>query len=220
MIEVVHSIVTGIQSSNHANTLDTSNSFLSITDLVFDSLKESNPDTDHFGMLHIRMGDAKDECDTSLIKINNYLSCSLENLEVYGKVSVLFTSDERNICYRNAIRNMVESLGFHFIDLDSYVMSTVSQYTKTLPSDTAPSRLENNMFVFKVEKEMEWHVDMTFRMNQRRSMECSSCDKLASSWQFEDTPVVASNSNLKAVIDFPNVLQSYDTCATATAKQL
>ena len=194
--------------------------FILITDLVFDGLKKSNPDTDHFGMLHIRRGDAKDECDTSLIKISNYLSCSLENLEVYGKVSVLFTSDEQNVCYRNAIQDMVESLGFHFIDLDSYVMTTVSQYTKTLPSDTAPSRLENNMFVFKVEKEMEWHVDMTFRMNQRRSMECSSCDKLASSWQFEFTPVIASNSNLKAVIDFPNVLQSYNTCATATAKQL
>ena len=181
--------------------------------MVFDSLKESNPDTDYLGMLHVRRGDVVDECDTSLIKMSNYLTCSLENLEVYGKVSLLFTSDERNVCYRNAIKEMIESLGFHFLDLDSYVMTTVSQYAKTLPSNTNPSRLENNMFVFKVEKEMEWHVNMTFRMSQRRSIECSSCDKLASSWQFEDKPVIAVPNEFKPV-DFPQVSKSYSMCET------
>ena len=185
--------------------------------MVFDSLKESYPDTDHFGMFHIRRGDAKDECDTSLIKMSSYLSCSLENLEVYGKVLVLFTSDERNVCYRNAIQNMVESLGFRFIDLDSYVMATVSQYARTLAT---PERFENNMFVFSVEREMEWHRDMSFRMSQRRSVECNLCDKLVSSWQFEDKPVIASNDNLKAAIDFPKVEQSYDTCVNAAEKRL
>jgi len=186
--------------------------------LVFDSLKESNLDTDYLGMLHVRRGDVVDECDTSLIKMSNYLTCSLENLEVYGKVSLLFRSDERNVCYRNAIKEMIESLGFHFLDLDSYVMTTVSQYAKTLPSDTNPSRLENNMFVFKVEKEMVWHRDMSFRISQRRSVECEICDKLASSWQFEDTPVIASNHNLKESIDFPKVKQSYDTCVNTAEK--
>ena len=76
---------------------------------------------------------------------------------MYGKTTILFTSDERNICYRKAIQAMVESLGFHFIDLDSLIGTIISNYAETIPNGSR--LLNNNMLIFQVEKEMEWNTD-------------------------------------------------------------
>ena len=58
--------------------------------MVLDTVEESLPSIDQFGIFHIRRGDAIGECDTTLNKISSYLACSLDNLEVYGKTSLLF----------------------------------------------------------------------------------------------------------------------------------
>ena len=132
--------------------------------MVFDTLEDSYPETDHFGMLHIRRGDAIGQCDTSLSKISSYLTCSLNEVEAYGRISILFRSDETDTCYRNAIQVLVESLGFHFIDLDSIVQSTVLEYALGTPGGP---RLINNMFTYKVEVEMMWNEQISFQLSQK-----------------------------------------------------
>lgn len=104
-----------------------------VSEMMLDTLEQSLPWIDHFGIFHIRRGDAIGECDTSLSKISNYLTCSLDNLEVYGKTSILFISDEKDVCYRKAIQDMVETLGFHFIDLDELVKNAVLEYAESVP---------------------------------------------------------------------------------------
>ena len=99
-----------------------------VTDLVFDTLENKYPEITHFGMFHIRRGDAIEECDTTLGKISNYLSCSLDRIEMYGNISIMLSSDEQDPCYRNAIQDMIEALGFHFVDLDAIVTNVVTGY--------------------------------------------------------------------------------------------
>jgi hypothetical protein len=176
--------------------------------MVLDTMEESLPSIDQFGIFHIRRGDAIGECDTTLNKIRSYLSCSLENLEVYGKTSLLFISDETDTCYRNAIQDMVESLGFHFIDLDDLVKNAVLEYASTIDNG---SRLVNNMFTFKIERELEWNPRVSFKLSQRRS-ECASCDKLHSSSQFKDRPVTAMTHAAKKSVDLSSIQHAYNMC--------
>ena len=116
-------------------------------EIVFDSLEEEFTETSHFGMLHIRRGDATGECDTSLGKMRAYLSCSLEKIEMYGNITILFTSDEDDLCYRTAIKDMVEALGLHFVDLDSYIRAVVSKYAETIPDGTRLGELPAPFFI-------------------------------------------------------------------------
>ena len=176
--------------------------------MVLDTLEDSLPFIDQFGIFHIRRGDAIGDCDTSVRKISSYLTCSLDSLEVYGKTSLLFISDETDMCYRKAIQDMVESLGFHFVDLDELVKNTVLEYASTIDNG---SRLVNNMFTFKVEREIEWNPRVLFKISQRRS-ECASCGKLHSSSQFEDLPVIGIARNIKKSVDLSSIKHAYDMC--------
>lgn len=177
--------------------------------MVFDTLEETFPETDHFGMFHIRRGDAIGQCDTSLSKIRDYLTCSLDKVEMYGKISILFTSDERNACYRSAIQDMVKMLGVCFIDLDSFIEATVSKYAASIQNG---QRLLNNMFIYKVEKVMEWNERLTFRIAQRRGISCAWCDQLHSNWQFNDKPILASSYEFKKSVDYAKVMHSHHIC--------
>ena len=177
--------------------------------MVFDTLEETFPETDHFGMFHIRRGDAIGQCDTSLSKIRDYLTCSLDKVEMYGKISILFTSDERNACYRSAIQDMVKMLGVRFIDLDSFIEATVSKYAASIQNG---QRLLNNMFIYKVEKVMEWNERLTFRIAQRRGISCAWCDQLHSNWQFKDKPILASSYEFKKSVDYAKVMHSHHIC--------
>ena len=56
----------------------------------------------------------------------------------------MLSSDERDPCYRNAIQDTIEVLGFHFVDLDAIVAKVVTDYAATIPYG---SRLVNNMFI-------------------------------------------------------------------------
>mmetsp|Transcript_18979 Transcript_18979/g.34232 ORF Transcript_18979/g.34232 Transcript_18979/m.34232 type:complete len:187 (-) Transcript_18979:259-819(-) len=177
--------------------------------MVFDTLESKYPDISHFGMFHIRRGDAIGECDTTLRKISNYLSCSLDRIEMYGNISIMLSTDEHDPCYRNAIQGMIEALGFRFVDLDAVVAEVVTDYATLIPNG---SRLVNNMFIYKVEANMEWHERIGFRMNQRRSQSCNSCDELHSSWQFQKKPII-SEPHHNWTIDFTHVNETYTICA-------
>ena len=154
--------------------------------MVFDSLEESHYETNHFGMLHIHTDFGGGDCDTSLAKLPSFLSCSLEQVEVYGTITILFHSDEVNPCYRQAIASMIEGLGYQFVDLDSLVKSVVSRYG----NESDSPHLVNEMFILKVQKELVWHWKMSFRFNQG-SDSCSPCEKLYNSWQLDFQPIIA-----------------------------
>ena len=137
---------------------------------MFDTLEDKYPDITHFGMFHIRRGDA----------ISNYMSCSLDRIEMYGKISIMLMSDEKYPCYSNAIQDMIEALGFHFVDLDATVAKVVTNYAVTISNGSW--LVNNNIFSYKVEAAMKWQERIGSRISQRRSQNCISCDKLYSSW--------------------------------------
>ncbi|KAL7539339.1 hypothetical protein ACHAWF_006382 [Thalassiosira exigua] len=144
-----------------------------LTDRVFDYLSQRYPSTDLFVPLHIRRGDATRSCDTSLKRMHQRLSCSLEQPSASpGNVTILLGTDELDPCYRNAIKVMVESMGHSFADLDATVLEVVQNYSKGTYDG---GRLLNNMFVYSVGLNFMWDPRIKFRLDWRRRVTCPDC---------------------------------------------
>lgn len=181
-----------------------------VAEMVFDSLEDSYPDTDHFGKLYIKTDSGASGCDTSLLKIKSFLTCSLYQVEEYGKITVMYHMDETNHCYRQAVHEMIESLGHRAVDLDSLVKNIVEEHAQA----TNRPHLANNWFVAQVQNEMTWHYKMTFRLTQESGKDtCPACEKLQKSWQFEDALQIADlYVPDDFAINFDEVLQKNGAC--------
>jgi hypothetical protein len=58
----------------------------------------------NFGLLHLRRGDAIDECDTSVDRMQEYFACSLNRTETLGRnITMLLTTDEEDVGYRKIL---------------------------------------------------------------------------------------------------------------------
>eukprot|EP00957_Ditylum_brightwellii_P052658 3992379-Ditylum_brightwellii.AAC.1 len=81
-----------------------------------------------YGLLHLRRDDSIDDCDTSVDKIREYLSCSLENTDLIGNITLLMKSDEVDKHYHQEIVGLADMYGYvDILDLDDLVWKIIHQ---------------------------------------------------------------------------------------------
>jgi len=148
---------------------------------VYDDL---NSTTAKVGVFHVRRGDAKHQCDTSIEEIKKYLECSFANTSQFGKMGLLVMSDEINTTYRSQIRDMVNEFAHvTFYDLDE-VIKYLLQYA--IDFEHVPAGRMNNFYLFSVGKSMQALAD--FNLEKRRMMCCPVCTNVAKMLNSSSTP--------------------------------
>ena len=132
----------------------------------------------YLGHLHIRRGDAIDDCDTSVERMEEYFKCSLDDTEVLGRnITLLMTSDEDDSEYRDEILSLINDDDRYqhvsILDSDKIVKSIMKD---AVESNLIAKDMLNNYFVFDVEYLLQdWSSTlMDFHLVRRRSM-CTDC---------------------------------------------
>jgi len=110
----------------------------------------------HFGYLHIRRGDLKNACDTSLPTIKSYLSCTLNyknTSSVLGsRFPLLIGTDERSQDYLGGLEETVNSFeNLRYISLDELVMEELQ---RQVTLGLLPAHKMNNFLIFWVGKQV------------------------------------------------------------------
>ena len=125
-----------------------------------------------YGYFHIRRGDAKEDCNTELSKIRTYLTCSLNQTETLGNVTLLFSSDEKDQNYRKSLQEMVErETAAQFIDMDALLWEQLHRAVESF----APKRRLNNFYVFRAISVLSVRLSL-FTLERRRHYKCNDCD--------------------------------------------
>mmetsp|Transcript_13638 Transcript_13638/g.25656 ORF Transcript_13638/g.25656 Transcript_13638/m.25656 type:complete len:453 (+) Transcript_13638:240-1598(+) len=137
-----------------------------------------SPDNAIFGLLHLRRGDAINECDTSVEKMHEYFACSLNRTETLGKnITMLLTSDEDDIKYRQSIMELIKEYPHvTMLDADDMVWKVVREAADNgIISET----LQNNYYVYEVESILrDWdNTFFKFHLVRRRTA-CKECLEL------------------------------------------
>ena len=185
-----------------------------VKDRIFQFLQEQYPHSSHLVPLHIRRGDTKDVCDTSLAKMKEFLSCSFASFASHnGKVAVLLATDERDTCYRQAIHTMIEYLGHSFVDLDTLVWEVL----RDMFAHTTNAYLLNNMFVYKVISDIRDDDRICAALEKRRE-QCPECQSLATLLAPKLKLKTKSNDEIgladeSTKIDLQAILESYELCS-------
>ena len=190
----------------------------SLVDQVFETVSSSG-----VAFLHIRRGDTTHRCNTTLPRVHDYLMCSLrgqmaEVIETSdfgrGGMTLLFASDERDACYRQGMRSIVEQgLGYHFIDLDQAVRGVLHNHIDKTPLD---QRLWNNMYIFSLTRLIydDPRIDLTLKL--RKKEECPVCEtdmkKLKNQNEMSGFPF--STAALPS-LDLATTLEEYNRCHEA-----
>ncbi len=146
------------------------------------------------GYFHVRRGDTIAQCNTTLERIQKFLSCSVgEPLSALAKakqeegpkrhVILLLSSDERNADYRRELGRLVEqqqelyplvntAFQVSFADLDDLLRREISTFNQ---QGIVPAWRLNNLYLYRLISYVEWgRPEITFRLEQRRST-CPAC---------------------------------------------
>uniref|UniRef100_A0A7S1UMQ9 Uncharacterized protein n=1 Tax=Grammatophora oceanica TaxID=210454 RepID=A0A7S1UMQ9_9STRA len=78
--------------------------------------------------LHVRRGDTKAQCDTSIIpKMRDFLTCTLEGTEELGRnITLLLASDEEDFNYREDLRKLLRPFPHvSMLDLDKIIWESI-----------------------------------------------------------------------------------------------
>lgn len=148
-----------------------------LVDDVWRTAKSSLPEAHIFGYLHIRRNDAVGQCDTSLSRLKSYFACSFRNTAKYGKLGLLFSSDEGRGSYRKNVTELIRSQGnVSPLDLDALVMSRVYHWIGT---GELPRWTLNNFYIYNIIVHTSKLKELGFRMEQRRFFTCPSCTNVS-----------------------------------------
>jgi hypothetical protein len=140
---------------------------------LIERIREISPDASSIGIMHLRRGDAIQECDTSVARVKEMLSCSLKDTEKFGNITILLQSDERNTDYRQNITNLQNDFDHvNILDMD-YMAKQVVQ--EAVADGNLHSMFDNNYHIFLVGS---WVEGVEFTLTRRR-MVCEDCTPLA-----------------------------------------
>jgi len=143
---------------------------LMIKKVLIQKLEELSPNTT-FGNLHLRRGDAINQCDTQVGKVRTYLSCSLQNTEAKGQLGLLLTSDEQDDNYRQDILDLANDYShITMIDLDKMITQVIEEAVENGELD--PS-VQNNYFEYDIEGSLDEFYK--FHLERRRTGHCDDC---------------------------------------------
>ena len=132
-------------------------------------------DNSIYGLLHLRRGDSIDDCDTSVKRMKEYLSCSLENTDLIGNITLLMTSDEENKWYRKEILGLADAYDHvNILDVDDLIWQIANQ---AMMDGVIHDYHLNNYFVYEIgDMFRTWSTDglIKFYLVRRRSI-CTDC---------------------------------------------
>jgi len=156
---------------------------------VIDYIRQYHNGVDSYGLFHIRRGDSRDACDTSLPEIQKYLNCSFhDRLKVsshFGRIAILLASDERDPQYRSAIATLItEGLGYDFVDLDETIQTVLKQM---IPHIDQGRRSMNNMYSYHISRLVAEDPQIKFVLEKRRTIHCPDCTQIV-----EESNIVGS----------------------------
>jgi hypothetical protein len=155
-----------------------------IFDQVLAEIRNTNEPHAKIGSFHIRRGDAINDCNTTVPRMKEYLDCSFNGTQTKARnITLLWSSDERDPAYRQAIQSIVDQDFDHikFIDLDALTLRKVEDSIAA----GAPERRLNNHYLFRIVDYFFWNVAV-FHLEQRRDISCPYCTYL-SSWNIWDS---------------------------------
>ena len=128
--------------------------------------------------LHLRRGDATQDCDTSINRVASYLDCSIPTAGVLpeGPTYLLIFTDETSSAYLDHLKSTVE--GVRRVDGVSRVLPVLGDalVTTVLHDAIAAGELSvptDNYFNFEVGKAIQ--ATSTLPMRQRRGFDCKDC---------------------------------------------
>ncbi|KAL3934932.1 MAG: hypothetical protein SGBAC_009453 [Bacillariaceae sp.] len=208
----------GVVSCPYTDNLKSTTSH-QVKDRVIEFLQQEYPNSSHFIPLHIRRGDTKDVCDTSLAKMKDFLSCSFAGFaSAHGNLAVvLLATDELDTCYRQAIQAMVQDLGHAFVDLDTLVWNVLRGFAAA--QTTNHTHLLNNVFLYKVISNVRDDERMRSALEKRRDQcpECQSLATLLTRAETNDDDLVQllsqSRDESSGKIKLQAILKAYESCS-------
>ena len=146
-----------------------------------ETIKEKHIPKDNLvGFLHVRRGDLKDACNTTIAKMEEYLSCSFHNTTTGGRnITMLMASDEEDPVYRQELAKLFERIPSvsnvvqNVVDIDQTVLQVLEA---GIAERRLPERLRNNFFIFEVGHSLRRRVT-SFRV-AREHNSCQDCKPL------------------------------------------
>ena len=128
-----------------------------------------------YGYLHIRRGDAIDDCDTSVEEIRSFLACSLNGTEATGKnVTFVLGSDERDTAYRESILRLGDDfVHVKILDGDKLTRRVCSEVVKN--GLMMEEIVDNNFYIYELEKIFWKENNFTSMTLSRRRTGCPKC---------------------------------------------
>lgn len=130
------------------------------------------------GLLHLRRGDTTHICDTSVEKVKSYLQCSLGGSEGIRNLTLVMTSEEKDVRYRKSILGLVDEfphLHLAILDGDEMAQRIVDDAARL---GHVSKSMVNGFVVFATEGALR-NPDselVRFRLVRRREHRCPDCD--------------------------------------------
>mmetsp|Transcript_30602 Transcript_30602/g.61166 ORF Transcript_30602/g.61166 Transcript_30602/m.61166 type:complete len:408 (+) Transcript_30602:102-1325(+) len=127
-----------------------------------------------FIYFHIRRGDAKNDCNTTMPAIEEYLSCSLNGTESLGKnLVIMMASDERDASYRKNVLHIGNSFDHvTMIDADNITSMVLTNAVKI---EIIPTDMINNYYLFMVQQVLKYEGNLTALVLSKRRTDCKKC---------------------------------------------
>lgn len=158
-----------------------------IKKVFLEFLKSTNLKQFEYITLHIRRGDAKKLCNTSIEKMNNYITCSLANCNAdnfgFNQTIIVFT-DELNSEYLDDVEKILEEKGHRFLNGEAKVLELVLEmvvgnefHDENAGNSTKKSvtKYLNNYFTFQASNIIKFYA--RYKLVQRKRGQCHDCDE-------------------------------------------
>ena len=140
-----------------------------------------------FGTWHVRRGDTKHVCDTSIERLKEYANCTFANTEGLGRpIVLLFHTDEDDYDYNRQIKEVFQQQGLQHVRI-VFLEQIVKDHLKSMMTgEENPDRGNgnvlskaylNNYHIFAVIKSMA-SKPCDFRLEHRRHISCKDCFNL------------------------------------------
>jgi hypothetical protein len=139
---------------------------------ITEKVHSSSLQNSTYGFFHIRRGDTVGRCNTTITEIRNFLRCSLNGTERFGKnITILMGSDEMDILYRQSVLSLSNNYSHvQILDADKIILDVLRE---SIQSGVIDKKFENNYYVFELLK-LFIRPFASFVFTKRKS-ECSSC---------------------------------------------
>jgi hypothetical protein len=141
------------------------------------------------GTWHIRRGDSIHDCDTSLLRMKQFVQCSFGPLEELNnvRVVVLVRTDEKDETYRQGLFALFDEFQHvQAIDYDTWILDQLYHHKHNDDDDDDnttttlvwPKSYQNNYHHFLLEDETLPLLPLQFTLQHRRDISCQDCENV------------------------------------------